>query len=239
MKTTDAEQLDQVIKESFALLEKVLEESASLGSDGDYREAFIARHARNIYCLGQDVLFLLDSGRLDSCPFIVRAMLESLFKLIASVKQSDAAVQILISEVEADIERMKLLNPVECAPGITCSADFASKLRKEHNITSKKKWTTFECAAAADLVDKYRGDYFVLSGRAHATTGGIIMQENQVGAGHSLQTLLFIVAYAAGGLVQAIQTKTPQAHIDASSRLFSRLSDLIKADIFKQLDADS
>ena len=76
-------------------------------------------------------------------------MLESLFKLIASVKQPEAAVQILISEVEADMERMKLFDPVACAPGIQCSVDFAAKLRTEFNITSKKKWTTFECADAA------------------------------------------------------------------------------------------
>lgn len=238
MKMTDAKELDEVVKESFSLLGKVLDESNTFGEESDYRHAFVYRHARNIYQLGQDVIFLLESGRLDSCQVIVRAMLESLFKLIAAVKQTEAAVQILISEVEADLERMKLFDPIECAPGIKCSAEFAAKLRKEYKVTSKKKWSTFECAAAADLIDKYRGDYFVFSGRSHASTGGILMQENQIGAGCALQTLLFIIIYASGGFVQVIQTKTPQQHIDESARLINRLVELIESGIFSELDRD-
>jgi hypothetical protein len=234
----NAKELDEVVRESFSLLGKVLEESNSFGLESNYREAFIYRHARSIYYLGQDVVFLLESGRLDSCQFIVRAMLESLFKLIASVKQSEAAIQILVSEVEADMERMKLFDPIACAPGIKCGTDFAAKLRKEYNITSKKKWSTFECADAAELVDKYRGDYFVFSGRVHASTGGIMMQENKIGAGHALQTLLFIVIYAAGGFVQAIQTKTPQENLDESARLIRRFVELIDSGIFSELDRD-
>jgi hypothetical protein len=233
-----AKELDDVVEDSFNFLGKVLEESNSLGLEADYREAFVYRHARTIYYLGQDVVFLLESGRLNSCQFIVRGMLESLFKLIASQKQPDAAVQILVSEVEGDMERMKLFDSVACAPGIQCSADFATKLRKEFNIHSKKKWTTFDCAEAAELIEKYRSDYFVFSGHVHATTGGMIMQEQQIGAGHALQTLLFIVIYAAGGFVQVIQTKTPQMHVDESTRLLNRLVDSIKTGIFDEMDAD-
>lgn len=238
MNIKEAKELDELIEESFGLLGKVLEESNSFGLDSNYREAFIYRHARNIYYLGQDVVFLLKSGRLNSCQFIVRAMLESLFKLIASVKHTDVAIQILLSEVEADTERMKLFDPIACAPGIQCSVDFAAKLRKEFNITSKKKWTALECATAAELIDKYRGDYFVFSGRIHASTGGIMMQEKQIGAGHALQTLLFTVIYAAGGFVQAIQTKAPQAHVDESARLINWLLDLMKTGIFDEMDSN-
>jgi hypothetical protein len=238
MKMTIARKLDKVIEQSFALLGNVLEESDSLRQQNDYRLAFIYRHSQNIFQLGDDVIFLLKSERFDSCQFIVRAMLESLFKLIASVKQPETAIQILVSEVEADIERMKLFDPLECEPGIKCSAEFAAKLRKEYNITSKKKWSAFECADAADLIDKYRGDYFVFSGRVHASTGGIIMQEKQIGAGHALQTLLFIVIYAAAGFAQVIQTKTPQYHVDESARLLKALVTLIQSGIFKELDAD-
>jgi hypothetical protein len=238
MKMTDAKELDDVVKESFSLLGKALEESNPFGLESDYRGAFIYRHARSIYYLGQDVVFLLESGRLDSCQFIVRAMLESLFKLIAAVKHPEAAVQILISEVEDDLERMKLLDPIECAPGIKCSVEFAAKLRKEFNVTSKRKWSTFECAGAADLIEKYRGDYFVFSGRVHASTGGIMMQENKIGAGHALLTLLYIVMHASAGFVQVIQTKTPQQHIDESARLMNRLVELIKSGVFSELDRD-
>jgi hypothetical protein len=235
---SSAKDLDEVIRESFSLLGKVLEESNSFGLESDYRLAFIYRHSRHIYHLGHDAMFLLKSGRLDSCPVIVRAMLESLFKLIAAVKKPEAAVHILISAVEADVERMKLLDPIACGPGIKISEEFTAKLRKEHNVTSKKKWTTFECADAAELVDKYRGDYFVFSGRSHATTGGIMTQEKRVGAGHALQTLLFIVIYASGGFAQIILTKAPQQHVDESARLMMKLAKLCEAGIFEELDRD-
>lgn len=234
----NANELDEVINESFDLLGKVLAESNSFGLDSDYRLAFIYRHARHIYHLGHGVIFLLKSGRLDSCPVIVRAMLESLFKLIAAIKQSEAAVQILITEVEADVERMKLLNPITCAPGIKVGGEFAAKLRKEYNVISKKKWTTFECADAAELVDKYRGDYFVFSGRSHATTGGIMTQERRVGVGHALHTLLFIVMYASGGFAQVVLTKTPQQLVDESARLMMKLVALGDSGIFDELDRD-
>ena len=183
-------------------------------------------------------MFLMESGRIESCQVIVRAMLESLFKLIAAVKQPEAALQIFISELEADAERMKLLNPTECAPGVECFEKLATKLRKEHNVTSEKIWSTFACADAAELIDKYRGEYFIFSGRAHASTGGIILEEGKIGAGCALQTLLFIVIYASGGFVQVIQTKTPQRHIDESARLLNKLLELMEADLFKEVIPD-
>src|SRR5207247_4641332 len=112
-------ELDEIAEQSFGLLSQVLDESIALKNGEDMRRAFVYRHARNIYQLGRDVIFLLESSRLDSCPVIVRAMLESLFKLVAAVKQPDAAVQILISEVEDDLARItKWLAPVACAPAI-------------------------------------------------------------------------------------------------------------------------
>jgi hypothetical protein len=233
-----AKELNEVIDNGFGLLERVLREAAEIGGEWDYRTKFVYRHTRNINQLGQDVLFLMESGRLESCQVIVRAMLESLFKLIAAVKQPEAALQIFISELEADAERMKLLNPIECAPGVDCFKSFAAKLRNEHNVTSQKEWSTFACADAAELIDKYRGEYFVFSGRAHASTGGIILEEGKIGSGCALQTLLFIVIYASGGFVQVIQTKTPQQHIDESARLLNKLLELMKAGLFKDVIPD-
>jgi hypothetical protein len=233
-----AKELNEVIDNGFGLLKSVLVEAAEIGGEWDYRTKFVYRHARNINQLGHDVLFLMESGRLESCQVIVRAMLESLFKLIAAVKQPEAALQIFISELEADAERMKLLNPIECAPGVECFESFAAKLRKEHNVTSEKEWSTFACADAAELIDKYRGEYFIFSGRSHASTGGIILEEGKIGAGCALQTLLFIVIYASGGFVQVIQTKTPQRHVDESARLLNKLLELMEAGIFKEVIPD-
>src|SRR5690242_17704365 len=99
-------ELDQIAEQSFSLLGRVLDESIAWQNREDIRRAFVYRHARNIYQLGRDVIVLLDSSRLDSCPVIVRAMLESLFKLVAAVKRPEAAVEILISEVEDDLGRI-------------------------------------------------------------------------------------------------------------------------------------
>jgi hypothetical protein len=234
-----AKELNEIIDNGFGLLDSVLSEAAEIGGEWDYRTSFVYRHARNINQLGQDVLFLMESGRLESCQVVVRAMLESLFKLITAVKQPEAALQIFISELEADAERMKLLGPTECAPGVECFEKFAAQLRKEHNVTSQKEWSTFDCAEAAELIDKYRGEYFVFSGRAHASTGGIILEEGKIGAGCALQTLLFIIIYASGGLVQVVQTKTPQQHVDESARLLNELLELMRAGLFKEVIPES
>ena len=71
--------LDEIADRSLGLLGQVLDESITLKNGEDMRRAFVYRHARNIYQLGRDVVFLIESSRLDSCPVIVRAMLESLF----------------------------------------------------------------------------------------------------------------------------------------------------------------
>src|SRR5881397_1168707 len=84
-------ELDHIAEQSFGLLGQVLDESIALKDGEDIRKALVHRHARNIYRLGRDVIVLLESSRLDSCPLIVRAMLESLFKLVAAVKQTEAA----------------------------------------------------------------------------------------------------------------------------------------------------
>ncbi|MCI0744712.1 MAG: DUF5677 domain-containing protein [Verrucomicrobia subdivision 3 bacterium] len=229
--------IERIIEQSFGLLGKVLNESIALKSGEDFRNAFVYRHARNIYQLGQDVTCLLDSGHLDSCPIVVRVMLESLFKLVAAVKKPEAAAQIVLSEVEDDLGRIKTwLDPMGCAPAITRLSDFSKRLRTEHGITSNKKWNTLACAEAADLGTNYRHEYFHFSGHTHATTGGIISQELEGGRGHVLQTLLFIVVCAVGHAVQTIQTHTPQQHIDESARLLKELLKLVEKGAFQELD---
>jgi hypothetical protein len=229
--------LDQIAKQSFVLLGEVLDESIELKNEENVRIAFVYRHARNIYQLGQDVIFLFEAGRLDSCPVIVRAMLESLFKLVAAVKQPDAAVQILIREAEDDLKRItKWLDPVACAPAIRDLSSFVQRLRSDYQITSTKKWNTLECAEAAELGDQYRSEYFHFSGHAHATAGGIILQEVSFGAGQVLQTTLAVVLCATGHAVQVVPTKTPQRHIDTSTRLLQNVVDSIKNGSFSALN---
>ena len=230
--------LDEIADRSFGLLGQVLDESIKLKNGEDMRRAFVYRHARNIYQLGRDVIFLLESSRLDSCPVIVRAMLESLFKLVAAVKQPDAAVQILISEVEDDLARItKWLDPVACAPAIKSFTEFAQRLRSDFQVTSFKKWTTLACAEAAELGGQYRGEYFHFSGHAHSTTGGIILQEVSFGAGQVLKTTLPVVLSAVGHAVQVVPTNSPQKHIDQSARLLKKVISLSQSGVFRELDS--
>jgi hypothetical protein len=138
-------------------------------------------------------------------------MLESLFKLVAAVKHSEAAVQIVIHEVEDDLCRItRWLDPVACGPAIRGFTEFAQRLRNEHRIVSVKKWTALACAEAAELETQYRGEYFHFSALTHATTGGIVLQEVSFGAGQVLQTTLAVVLCATGHAVQVIPTKSPQ-----------------------------
>lgn len=230
-------QVLDVSKQSFHLLGRILGEAFSSKSDNNYREAFIYRHTRNIHQLGADVVHLMATGRLASCPIIIRAMFESLFKLVAAVKQPQAAVEIFIFELEEDKKRIeKWLDPVECAPAIEGYSQLAQQLRQEHKITSVKKWKTEECAVAAELSEKYRGEYFLFSAHVHASTGGIITQEMNVNKGFMLQTLLFIVLCAAGHAPQVIPTKLPQQHIDETARLMNELVQLMDARIFDEMN---
>jgi hypothetical protein len=232
--------LDQIVEKTFRLMGQILDESISLKNGVNIRDAFVYRHARNIYQLGNDIVFLLESNRLDSCPIIVRSMLESLFKLVASVKEPNAAVQILISEVEDDISRItKWLDPVACAPAIRDLTEFTQRLRREYHITSTKKWTALACAEAAELGEQYRGEYFHFSGHTHATTGGILLQENLFGAGQVLQVMLSTLLTAAAHAVQAIPTKSPQNCIDESTKLLKQVIRLMETGGFRQLNGGS
>ncbi len=60
-----AKELNEVIDHGFGLLETVLIEARDIDGEWDYRTRFVYRHARNIKELGQDVMFLMESGRLE------------------------------------------------------------------------------------------------------------------------------------------------------------------------------
>jgi len=231
------EELEKLVEDSLNLLGKALNEAITCNDQSDYRTAFICRHARSIYQLGQDTIFLLEASRLDSCPIIVRAMMESLFKLVAAVKKPEAAIQIFISEIDEEIAWMKAQTDFDIAPTIEQLSGFVEKLRAEHNVTSKKKWNTFECADAAGLGQShYRGEYFVFSKHVHAMTSGILLREGKVGVGHVLQSILFIVPYAAASLAQVVKTNSPQGHVDEAVRLWKVFMKLADDDVFGKMD---
>jgi len=231
--------LNGLVDRSFGLLGEVLNESIPLTTGGDLRCAFVYRHATNILRLGQDVIYLLTESRVDSCQIVVRATLESLFKLVAATKRSEAAHEIVLSEVEEQLGRIsKWLDPVACAPAIDSLSKFAKQLRKDFGISSNRKWSVIDCADAAELTQNYREDYFCFSGSVHATTSGIISQESRVGAGYALQTLLFVVLCAVAHFVQVVQTGAPQKSIDEAAMLLRELTRMVDEGIFRELDRE-
>jgi hypothetical protein len=226
---------DQLLTESFDLLSKVLEEAHILIQKGDLREAFVYRHARNISQLGQAILCLESHDQPDSCPIIARAMIESLFKLVAATKATDAAVEIVLHEVITEIKKIedwiKILgddNDSTLKETVAELKVFAKDLETKHGIQSKKNWNIFECAKASNLGEFYRQDYFLFSKHTHATASGIIAQENETVRDRVLRILVFIVLCSVGHLVQIVETKTPQKHIDEAALLVDEAISYIK-----------
>src|SRR5260221_995756 len=145
-------ELNENVERSLGLLRKILSESIASKDDGNMQESFVYRHASNIFHLGEDTIHLLQSGRSYSCPIVVRSMLESLCKLVAAMKTPDMAVQIIISELEEDCDKIakfpKWLDPKVYAPIAEDFLNQVKHLRKEYGITSTKRWNTLACAEA-------------------------------------------------------------------------------------------
>jgi chemotaxis regulatin CheY-phosphate phosphatase CheZ len=229
--------LDELVKECFDLLAKVLEEAylQCQATPGDLREAFVYRHARNISQLGQDVLCLESRGQTDSCPIIVRAMLESLFKMVAATKEENASVGIVLAEVKEEIARINQWirvvgdEAVDLKDTVQELSSFAQRLRVQYCVHSSKTWNVFECAKVADLDGIYRQYYFLFSKHSHATASGIIAQEYQVVRGLVLQAVVFVVLSAVADLVQVVKTRTPQQHIDEAAKLLAVATDVFEA----------
>jgi len=217
---------------SFHLHGFGLKEAFLLRKAGDVREAFVYRHARNISQLGQDVLLLESDGQSDSCPIIVRAMLEGLFKMVAATKVAEASVGIVLSEIDEEILRIKQWIKVvggdvaDLNDTIHQLTSFAQNLRAQHGVQSTKDWNAFECVKAADLGIIYRQHYFLFSKHTHATSSGIIAQEHEVMRSIVLEVVVFVVLCALGHLVQVIETRTPQQHVDKAAKLLATATDL-------------
>jgi hypothetical protein len=97
----------QLIKESLALLTRVLDEAFGQGPESDLRRASICRHGRNVLDLGQDVLALELENRSSASRIIVRPMIESLYRLAAAVKRPTFAAEKLVAELEQEVERIQ------------------------------------------------------------------------------------------------------------------------------------
>jgi hypothetical protein len=236
----------ELAEHSLALITRILEEAYERASEGDLRAAFIYRHTRNICDLGEDILVLELENRSSAARIVIRSMLESLFRLVAAVKEADYASEKLIAELEDEVERIRNWIAVdryfdfgdEMRETIEGLADYAEKLRREYKVASQKRWSVFDTAKIAELDWQYARDYFLYSKYVHATISGIISQEYQIGRGHILQTTIFTVLEAVGHAVQIIETATPQAHIDEATRLMGIGIDLVNQGAFRDVVVD-
>jgi hypothetical protein len=98
-------------------------------------------------------------------------------------------------------------------------SSFSDNLRTQHNVQSSKDWNAFECAKIANLGLVYRQYYFLFSKHTHATASGIIAQEKEIARDCVLKAVTFVVLCTVGHLVQVVETKTPQLHVDETANL--------------------
>jgi hypothetical protein len=230
-------EVNEVVKRSFDVLEKVLAERSQLKNDDNIQLSFIFRHAENIFQLGQDVIFLVESDRSRSCPILTRVMLEDLFKLVAAFNGDTTAIEITVNEFEVDCDRMaKWLDPKIYTPIVEELSKMAESLRKDFSITSNKKWTTLACAEASKLEGNYRDAYFHLSSHTHATVTGITVQETTASTGYVIQILIFTVLCAAIHLTHVQLTEESQADKDECERLGDKWIHLMNSGVFARMD---
>lgn len=231
----------ELAEESLSLLTHVLDEAYHRSPENDLRGAFVYRHARNISDLGADVLALEQQARSSASRIIVRPMIESLFRLVAAIKLPAFAAEKLVAEVDDEIERIQKWIKVdqsndfqsEMADTVASLTEYAQRLRREHSVTTRNKWSVFDTAQAAKLDWQYARNYFLYSKYVHSTISGIISQEYQVGRGHILQTAIFVILCAVAHAVQLIETDTPQAHIDEAARLLEVGINLTQGSAFR------
>ena len=231
----------ELADEVLALLVTILRDAYDSGQDGDPRSAFIYRHARNISDLGEDFLHLEAEGRTSAARIVVRPMIESLFRLAAAIKNPEFAAQKMVAELRDEVAKIKKWSLED--PQFGCMDDIiqgltglAETIKATTGLSTERNWTVYETAVTADLGQHYSREYFILSKYTHSTISGIVSQEYVVGRGHILQVAIFVMAAAAGNLVQGVKTTKAQEYLDAATEIIAATISLIEKGAFKAFD---
>lgn len=235
----------ELAESSLNLLNDILEQACTKIDAPDLRTSFIYRHARNIATLADDVFELESLGRISASRIVVRSMIESLFSLVAAVKNPSFAAEKVVAEIEDELKRLK---KIERASPSNEHADlkeaermltgFLAQMREMHSVCTHREWNAYQTAEEAQLGWHYLHQYFLFSKYVHSTTSGIISGEEQLSRGQTFQTALFVLLAAAGHVPQQIETDTPQAHLDEAARLMNLTIDLIESGAFQDTDPD-
>jgi hypothetical protein len=151
-------------------------------------------------------------------------MLESLFSLVAAIKNPRFPARKLNAEQKDEIKRIK-----EWFGEERLDDEFQRKLEDaerwvrdaehRHSNKEKKKWGAFETADAAALTWHYRRTYFLFSGNIHSKIGALLAVEHQVNRGSVVDSVVSIVLRTIDEFVPAMQIEMSQAQIDEQKRI--------------------
>lgn len=142
---------------------------------------FIYLHARNICDLGKDVLTLEGLNRTRASRILVRPMLESLFSLVAAIKDPDFPAKKLDAEEKDETRRIKKWieedHLDEFQGKLEEGERKARDIRNKHSIPENNECGVYETAEAAALDWHYKRTYFVFSGNIHSKIGALLASE--------------------------------------------------------------
>ena len=214
----------ELADESYTFLETVLWEAYEKRDQvGDLREAFVFRHGRNVQAIARDVFFLYTEGRYTAATIAIRSMIESMFCVAASFHVKTFPEEKTVAECDKMVKRIRKLAETQgigdLTEAVTEYGNLAAKVREQYSVKTNKEWNIFDMAQAGKLEGQYSSDYFLHCGYVHATLTGIISLENNAALGHSYQTAIAVVIITAAHLAMQLETRTPQSHVDNSSKL--------------------
>lgn len=227
--------------DALSLLESALDDSFNyrtefIGETGlsDWREIYSYRHARNIYQLGKESLFLRNEGYWHAISLILRAQLESLFCLGAAVEEEQFATV----KANVEIEHYMKHSAKHLAPETLKQLEELKEsiLSSNGSPVVEKRPSIQQVADKANLGFMYDW-YRHLSGQIHGDVAGLVTSERGGTEGYQLNLLSAIPAIATGFLVRVAPTSNPQGFVDEAVSILERNLKLSQDDVFSTLDS--
>ena len=86
------------------------------------------------------------------------------------------------------------------------------------------------------MQQSYVTEYFLHCRYVHSATSGLISKERGMDIGTSMHCAIFTVIHTAAIVAQAIETKTPQEHVNSATQLMGILIDMESKKEFDKLN---
>lgn len=236
----------KISEASLALLNTILDEGHQLSPEtpdlNSSRMAYCYRHGCNISRLGDDMLFLLSSGRFIAAKMVIRPMIESMFCISASYRVQTFHVEKLIAELENMVAWLTRDFPTpdkSIVDAIKASQTESDELKKRFgSVISNKKWRKIkDIAIAAQHERHYKKDYAYFCDYTHCGITGLLRQEDGLGISNALQTGTMTMLVTSSVLcgVLTIENKIP--YLLRARELTAKLNEAIKSGAFASVDA--